>query len=216
MGNKTRCLWAKTDLYIAYHDTEWGVPVHDDRTLFEFLILEGAQAGLSWETILRKRDAYRQAFDGFDPELVACYGAKKVRALLANEGIIRNRAKIKAAVGNAKEFKKIQSEFGTFDAYLWEFVGGKPTQNKWKSHQDVPAATSESETLSKDLHKRGLRFVGPTICYAFMQAVGMVNDHVIDSFRHKELASPKKRQMIRIGAASNSRFTPTDRFARKD
>lgn len=193
MLDKPRCLWAKSDLYVQYHDTEWGVPVHDDRALFEFLILEGAQAGLSWETILRKRDAYRQAFDGFDPELVARYSAKKVRALLANEGIIRNRAKINAAIGNSKEFMKIQRECGTFDAYLWEFVGGKPKQNRWKSHKEVPAVTAESEALSKDLHKRGLRFVGPTICYAFMQAVGMVNDHVIDCFRHKELASGNKQ-----------------------
>ena len=193
MPDKLRCHWAKSDLYIQYHDTEWGVPVHDDRMLFEFLILEGAQAGLSWETILRKRDAYRQAFDRFDPELVARYGDKKQLALLANEGIIRNRAKIAAAVGNAKEFMKIQSEFGTFDAYVWDFVGGKPKQNRWTTHKEVPAATPESEALSKDLHKRGLRFVGPTICYAFMQAVGMVNDHIIDCFRHRELSGGNSR-----------------------
>jgi DNA-3-methyladenine glycosylase I len=187
MAQLIRCHWATTDLGIAYHDREWGVPVHDDRTLFEFLILEGAQAGLSWETILRKRTEYRQAFDRFDPTVVAAYGAAKVKQLLANAGIIRNRLKIAAAVKNAAAFRRVQDEFGTFDAYVWRFVDGKPRQNARRKHQDVPARTPESDALSKDLKKRDFTFVGSTIMYAFMQAVGMVNDHVVDCFRHREL-----------------------------
>jgi DNA-3-methyladenine glycosylase I len=183
-----RCGWANGELYVEYHDAEWGVPVHDDRTLFEFLVLEGAQAGLSWITILKKRPAYREAFDHFDPARVARYGPKKVRALLADEGIVRNRQKIEAAVDSARAFLAVQEEFGTFDRYVWNFVGGRPRQNAWRSLQQVPASTPESVALSKDLRRRGFRFVGPTVCYAFMQAVGMVNDHVVTCFRHAELA----------------------------
>jgi DNA-3-methyladenine glycosylase I len=184
MAQLIRCHWATTDLGIAYHDREWGVPVHEDRTLFEFLILEGAQAGLSWETILRKRVEYRQAFDRFDPAVVAAYGPAKVKQLLTNAGIIRNRLKIAAAVKNAAAFRRVQDEFGTFDAYVWRFVDGKPRQNAWRKHQDVPARTPESDALSKDLKKRDFTFVGSTIMYAFMQAVGMVNDHVVGCFRY--------------------------------
>jgi DNA-3-methyladenine glycosylase I len=183
-----RCGWAKGELYLQYHDAEWGVPVHDDRTLFEFLVLEGAQAGLSWITILKKRPAYREAFDHFDPARVARYGPKKVRALLADEGIVRNRQKVEAAVHSARAFLAVQEAFGTFDRYVWGFVGGKPRQNAWRSLRQVPATTPESVALSKDLRRRGFRFVGPTVCYAFMQAVGMVNDHVVTCFRHAELA----------------------------
>jgi DNA-3-methyladenine glycosylase I len=179
-----RCPWAKSDLMIAYHDAEWGRPVHDDNTLFEFLILEGAQAGLSWETILKKRDAYRKAFDGFDPQKVARYDARKVAKLLANEGIVRNRLKIASAVSNAKAFLKVQAEFGSFDAYLWPFVGGRPIVNRYKTMKDVPAKTAESDALSKDLKKRGFNFVGSTIVYAMMQAVGMVNDHLTSCERY--------------------------------
>ena len=182
-----RCPWAKSDLYVQYHDTEWGVPIHDDRLLFEFLILEGAQAGLSWETILKKRPAYREAFDQFDPTVMARYGEKKVQALLSNPGIIRNRLKIDAAVQNARSFLAVQEEFGSFDAYLWRFVDGSPKQNAWKSMKQVPATTPESDALTKDLKRRGFKFVGSTICYAFMQAVGMVNDHLAGCFRHAEL-----------------------------
>lgn len=184
----TRCPWAGSDpLYIAYHDLEWGVPVHDDRLLFEFLVLEGAQAGLSWFTILKKRDAYRAAFDGFDPVLVAAYDAAKVAELLINPGIVRNRAKIASAIKNAQTFLAVQQEFGSFDAYIWQFVGGQPRQNSWRSLSELPASTPESEAMSKDLRKRGFNFVGPTICYAHMQATGMVNDHVVTCFRHSEL-----------------------------
>lgn len=179
---RNRCAWATTDLMIRYHDKEWGTPIHDDHRLFEFLILEGAQAGLSWETILKKRDAYRAAFDHFDPAVVARYGAKKVRQLLGNPGIVRNRLKIGAAVQNAKAFLAIQEEFGSFDAYIWRFVGGKPKSRR--AQQSIPATTPESDALSKDLRKRGFKFVGTTICYAFMQAVGMVNDHAAHCFRH--------------------------------
>jgi DNA-3-methyladenine glycosylase I len=185
---KHRCGWAKSELYIQYHDTEWGVPAHDDRTLFEFLILEGAQAGLSWETILKKRLTYREAFAHFDPAIIARFSDKKVASLLANPGIIRNRLKIEAAIQNAKAFLAIQKEFGTFDRYIWSFVAGKPKQNAWNSMKKVPAKSLESEAMSKDLRKRGFTFVGSTICYAFMQAVGMVNDHLVDCFRHKQLA----------------------------
>lgn len=179
-----RCGWAKTDLSIAYHDVEWGVPIHDDRALFEFLILEGAQAGLSWETILRKRASYREAFDGFDAEAVAAYDEARVEALLANPGIIRNRLKVRSAVKNARAFLAIREEFGSFDAYVWRFVGGLPRQNAWRRLADVPSQTPDSDTLSKDLSRRGFGFVGSTICYAFMQATGMVNDHVVDCFRY--------------------------------
>lgn len=189
-----RCPWAKTDEYIAYHDQEWGVPVHDDRRLFEFLVLEGAQAGLSWQTILHKRENYREAFDQFAPAVVAKYGERKVQSLLANPGIVRNRLKINAAIQNAKAFLAVQQEFGTFDQYIWRFVGHKPKQNAWKSLAEVPACTPESDAMSKDLKKRGLTFVGSTICYAFMQAVGMVNDHLVGCFRHKELRPAARRQ----------------------
>jgi DNA-3-methyladenine glycosylase I len=174
-----RCSWAGTDpLYVKYHDKEWGVPLHDDRRLFEMLILEGAQAGLSWITILRKRPAYRKAFDNFDPRKVARYDARKKRSLLADAGIVRNRLKIDAAVTNARAFLEVQKEFGSFDTYIWQFVGGSPIVNRRTTMTDVPATTAESDAMSKDLKKRGFRFVGSTICYAFMQATGMVNDHV--------------------------------------
>ena len=174
-----RCSWAGTDpLYIRYHDEEWGVPLHDDRRLFEMLILEGAQAGLSWITILRKRPAYRKAFDRFDPRKVARYDAKKKRALMADAGIVRNRLKIDAAVTNARAFLEVQKEFGSFDRYIWQFVGGAPIDTRRKTMADVPARTAESDAMSRDLRKRGFRFVGSTICYAFMQATGMVNDHL--------------------------------------
>lgn len=186
-GEVIRCAWANTPLSIAYHDQEWGVPVHDDRTLFEMLVLEGAQAGLSWLTILAKREAYRAAFDSFDPEMVARYDDRKVGELLANPGIVRNRQKIEAAIQNAKAFLSVQQEFGSFDAYVWRFVDGRPKRNAWRALEEMPSSTPESETLSRDLRRRGFRFVGPTICYAFMQAVGMVNDHLVDCFRYREL-----------------------------
>jgi DNA-3-methyladenine glycosylase I len=184
-----RCPWAKGLLSTEYHDTEWGVPVHDDRLLFEFLILEGAQAGLSWDTILNKRENYRKAFDGFDPVVIARYGARKRQSLLANAGIVRNRLKIDAAIRNAQAFLDVQKEFGSFDAYIWSFVGGRPRQNALKSTRNLPARSAESDVMSKDLKRRGFKFVGSTICYAFMQAVGMVNDHLVDCFRHAELKS---------------------------
>jgi len=174
---------------IAYHDREWGVPLHDDRTLFEFLILEGAQAGLSWETVLKKRDNYRAAFDGFDPAAVAAYDSRKVQELLANSGLIRNRLKIESAIQNARSFLSVQEESGTFDAYLWAFVGGSTKQNAWETAREVPAVSPEAEALSKALRGRGFKFVGATICYAFMQAVGMVNDHTTSCFRHRQLAA---------------------------
>jgi DNA-3-methyladenine glycosylase I len=184
----TRCAWAGDDpLYIAYHDLEWGVPVHDDRLLFEFLILEGAQAGLSWSTILRKRAAYRRAFAGFDPGQVACFDQERVEELMVDAGIVRNRRKIEAAVTNARAFVQLRGEFGSFDAYIWGFVGGAPVQNRWQSPADLPAQTPVSQAISRDLIRRGFHFVGPTICYAFMQAVGLVNDHVVDCFRHAAL-----------------------------
>lgn len=182
-----RCPWAKSDLYVEYHDTEWGVPVHDDRLLFEFLILEGAQAGLSWETILKKRANYRETFDDFNPALVARYGQQKQASLMTNEGIVRNRLKIAAAIQNAKSFLAVQNEFGTFDKYIWGFVENQPIQNARKSMKQVPARTAESDAMSKDLKRREFKFVGSTICYAFMQAVGMVNDHLVECFRHAEL-----------------------------
>jgi DNA-3-methyladenine glycosylase I len=182
-----RCPWAGNELNILYHDKEWGVPVHDEHTWFEFLILEGAQAGLSWDTILKKRARYREVFDGFNPEKVARYDKKKVRELLADAGIIRNKLKIGAAIGNARAFLKVQEEFGTFDAYIWRFAGGAPKQNAWKTRKQVPAKTAESDALSKDLQKRGFRFVGSTICYALMQGTGMVNDHLVSCFRYRDL-----------------------------
>lgn len=184
-----RCAWAgiSDPLYLDYHDKEWGVPIHDDRLLFEFLVLEGAQAGLSWSTILKKRDNYRPAFDHFDAKKVAAYDDNKIADLLANPGIVRNKLKINAAVQNAKAFLAVQKEFGTFDAYIWQFVGGQPKVNAWKGLGDIPAETDESRAMSKDLLKRGFKFVGPTICYAFMQAAGLVNDHTIDCFRYGAL-----------------------------
>ena len=183
-----RCPWPSNDLSIRYHDLEWGVPVHDDRLLFEYLILEGAQAGLSWQTVLNKRENYRAAFDDFDAEKIARYGDKQTARLLANEGIIRNRLKIAATIQNAKAFLKVREEFGSFDEYLWRFVAGRPVVNRRKSMQEVPARTGISDALSKDLLKRGFKFVGSTICYANMQAVGMVNDHLVTCFRHRELS----------------------------
>jgi DNA-3-methyladenine glycosylase I len=186
-----RCPWASNNaLNIQYHDEEWGVPLHDDRKLFELLILEGAQAGLSWDTVLQKRARYREVFDRFDPEKVARYDARKIRTLLRDPGIIRNRLKINATIGNARAFLLLQQECASFDAYIWRFVGGRPKQNAWKSHKQVPAKTSESDAMSKDLKKRGFRFVGSTICYAFMQATGMVNDHVVSCFRYSQVRMP--------------------------
>ena len=182
-----RCPWTKSEPYVLYHDTEWGVPVHDDRLLFEFLVLEGAQAGLSWETILKKRANYRVAFDQFEPTIIAKYGPKKRQGLLANPGIVRNRLKIEAVTQNAKGFLAVRGDFGSFDRYIWQFVGQQPKQNAWESMKDVPACTPESDAMSKDLKRRGFKFVGSTICYAFMQAVGMVNDHLVECFRHAEL-----------------------------
>ena len=185
---KRRCDWCGEDpLYVKYHDREWGIPLHDDRRLFEMLILEGMQAGLSWITILKKREAFRGAFDSFDPSRVAEYDKGKIRQLLQNPGIIRNRLKIQAAVQNAQAFLEVAEEFGFFDRYLWQFVGNRPRQNRWRKLQEIPARTQESDALSRDLKKRGFKFVGSTICYAFMQAVGMVNDHVIGCFRYKEI-----------------------------
>jgi DNA-3-methyladenine glycosylase I len=183
-----RCHWASNEWSIRYHDEEWGVPVHEERKLFEFLMLEGAQAGLSWDTILKKRARYREVFDGFAPEKVARYDKRKVRALLADPGIIRNKLKIDASISNAREFLNVQDEFGSFDSYIWRFVDGRPKQNAWKTHKRVPARTPESDAMSKDLQKRHFRFVGSTICYAFMQAVGMVNDHLVSCFRYPELS----------------------------
>jgi len=189
LAYKKRCAWSGTDpLYIAYHDEEWGVPIHDDRVLFEFLVLEGAQAGLSWSTILRKRDAYRRAFDRFDPRKVARYEKRKVAALLRDAGIVRNRAKIASAIKNAKAFLDVQAEFGSFDAYQWRFVNGRPIQNRWRAEGDIPPRSAESDAMSDDLKSRGFSFVGSTIIYAHMQAVGMVNDHVVTCFRHREVA----------------------------
>lgn len=188
MSELKRCPWAGTDpLYVEYHDSEWGVPVHDDRRLFEFLVLEGAQAGLSWITILRKRENYRQAFAGFEPLVVSGFDADMVAALLSDPGIVRNRLKIDAAIGNARLFLEVQSEFGSFDSYVWGYTGGRPIINTWESMRQIPAETNESRALSKDLKKRGFKFVGPTIVYAFMQAVGMVNDHIVSCYRYPEL-----------------------------
>ncbi len=184
----TRCPWAGPDpLYRKYHDEEWGVPVHDDRHFFEMLILEGAQAGLAWITILRKREGYRAAFDGFDPAVVAGYDGRRVAALLGNPAIIRNRLKVESAVGNARAFLQVQADHGSFDRYVWRFVDGRPRQNTWRTLAEVPAETPESRAMSRDLKRRGFRFVGPTICYAFMQATGLVNDHLVDCFRRGAL-----------------------------
>jgi DNA-3-methyladenine glycosylase I len=182
-----RCSWPKDEANIAYHDQEWGVPVHDDRRLFEFLILEGAQAGLSWSTILNKRVNYRRAFSNFDPKKVARFTPAKVRQLMQDAGIVRNRLKIESAVSNARAFLEVQAEFGSFDRYVWQFVGGAPRQNAWRSLKQIPARTNQSDALSKDLQRRGFRFVGSTICYAFMQATGMVNDHLVGCYRRREL-----------------------------
>ncbi len=185
---KTRCEWGTvSQLYIDYHDNEWGVPVHDDRKLFEFLILEGAQAGLSWETVLKKRENYRKAFNNFDPVKVSRYGDKKIETLLGDKGIIRNRLKITSAINNAKRFLEVRKEFGTFDTYIWKFVDGRPITNRYKSIRELPATTKVSDAMSKDLKERGFKFVGSTICYAHMQATGMVNDHLVDCYRYKEI-----------------------------
>lgn len=209
MDPQTRCRWARTSLSIAYHDAEWGVPVHDDRLLFEFLTLEGAQAGLSWETILKKRAAYRDAFLGFDPARVARFTPARVERLLRNPGIVRNRLKIVSAVRNARAVLAIQREFGSFDTYVWGFVGGAPRVNRWRTLQRVPARTPESDALSRDLVRRGFAFVGSTICYAFMQAVGLVNDHTSDCFRY-----PIVGQMVR-GPRRHKRLRPTAAARRK-
>lgn len=188
-----RCPWAQNELSIAYHDKEWGRPTHDDDRLFEFLILEGAQAGLSWDTILKKRENYRVALEGFDPARIARYDRRRIAALLRDPGIIRNRLKIASAVQNAKAFLQIQDEFGSFDAYIWGFVGGRPMINAWRSSKQVPAQTPQSDAMSKDLKRRGFTFVGTTICYAFMQAMGMVNDHLTDCFRYRQLSRKVRR-----------------------
>ena len=188
MPTAARCPWPTTPLYVAYHDTEWGVPLHDEHRLFEFLVLEGAQAGLSWLTILNKRENYRRAFDGFDPEKVARYGARKIAALLADPGIVRNRLKIHSAVGNARAFLAVQEEFGSFDRYLWRFVDGRPVQNAWRRLKEIPPRTPVSDAMSEDLRRRGFNFVGSTICYSHMQATGMVNDHLVTCPRHAACA----------------------------
>jgi len=187
----SRCHWASNELSERYHDLEWGVPLHDDQRLFEFLVLESAQAGLSWDTILKKRANYRRAFDNFDPLVVSRYGRKRVRELLGNPGIVRNQLKISSAIRNARAFLQIQKEFGSFDTYVWQFVGGRPKQNAWRTPRQIPAHSLQSDALSKDLKRRGFNFVGSTICYAFMQAVGMVNDHTVNCFRHTELAGKR-------------------------
>ena len=202
----SRCPWAVGDDYARYHDTEWGVPIHDDRLLFEFLILEGAQAGLSWITVLRKREHYREAFDNFEAALVAKYSKRKIESLLKNPGLVRNRLKIESAATNATAFLAVQNEFGSFDDYLWSFVGGRPIQNSRKSLKEVPASTAESDAMSKDLKRRGFRFVGSTICYAFMQATGMVNDHLVDCFRHAELQPRAGRR--KAGLSSSKKPLP--------
>jgi DNA-3-methyladenine glycosylase I len=205
---KQRCSWGESHpLYIPYHDREWGTPLHDDRKFFELLVLEAAQAGLSWLTVLKKREAYRKAFDGFDPRKVARYDERKVARLLADEGIIRNRLKIQAAIANAKAFLAVQREFGSFDAYVWRFVGGKPIHNRRKAIKEVPPRTTESDTLSTDLRSRGFRFVGTTICYAFMQATGMVNDHLVSCFRHREVGAEKRANVRRSKPATAARHS---------
>ena len=201
-----RCSWCGTDpLYVAYHDEEWGVPLHDDQRLFEFLLLEGAQAGLSWITVLRKRENYRQAYQDFAPEKIARWDKRKIERLLRNPGIIRNRQKVEGAKKNARAYLKAVEEYGSFDAYLWRFVDGEPIQNRWKTLKSVPAETERAKAMSQDLKKRGFTFVGPTICYAFMQATGMVNDHLTNCFRHKEVAAPRrKRRGSRAGAGQRA------------
>lgn len=199
-GRLIRCAWASGPLMVRYHDEEWGVPVHDDRLLFEFLILEGAQAGLSWSTILNKRENYRLAFNRFDPKRVARYDRRKLKQLLADPGIVRNKRKIAAAVQNAKAFLQVQEEFGSFDRYIWQFVGGTPKVNARQSMKQIPARTAQSDAMSKDLKRRGFNFVGPTISYAFMQAVGMVNDHSIDCFRYKQLLRPVGITQVSVGS----------------
>jgi DNA-3-methyladenine glycosylase I len=194
LSSMPRCPWATTEPNITYHDKEWGVPVHDDRKLFEFLILEGAQAGLSWTTILNKRENYRKAFDQFSAEKIARYGARDVKRLLRDAGIVRNRLKIAATIQNAKALRAVQKEFGSFDAYLWGFIGGKPIQNRWRSMADVPARTAESDAMSRDLQQRGFKFVGSTICYALMQATGLVNDHLVTCLRNRELRGMPRRK----------------------
>jgi DNA-3-methyladenine glycosylase I len=193
----TRCSWPQNDLSIRYHDDEWGVPSHDDRHLFEFLILEGAQAGLSWDTILQKRENYRAALDGFNPERIARYDSRKQQSLLKDPGIVRNRLKIASTVQNAGAFLEVRKEFGSFDRYIWQFVNGKPIVNKWRSGERIPASTAQSDAMSKDLKKRGFNFVGSTICYAFMQAVGMVNDHAADCFRYRQVGKRVPRHKTR-------------------
>jgi DNA-3-methyladenine glycosylase I len=188
----TRCTWAGDGLMRQYHDAEWGVPVHDDRRLFELLILEGAQAGLSWQTILNKREAYREAFDNFDPAVVAQYDDVKIARLLADPGIVRNRLKVASAIQNARSLLALQGEFGSFDAYIWRFVDGQPRVNQWRALAEIPPRTAESDAMSQELRGRGFSFVGSTICYAFMQAVGMVNDHTVDCFRHAALTAPDR------------------------
>jgi DNA-3-methyladenine glycosylase I len=213
---RTRCDWAGTDpLYVAYHDTEWGVPQHDDRRLFEMLILEGAQAGLSWITILRKRAAYRAAFDRFDPRKVAAYDGRKIRALLRDPGIVRNRAKIAAAVGNARAFLEVQREFGSFAAYSWRFVGGRPKRNVWRAMNQIPPQTTESQAMSRDLKERGFRFVGPTICYSHMQATGMVNDHLVGCFRYREVGRIRGSGRSAPGPAASGIVSPVERSRRR-
>lgn len=197
MTEKSRCPWAITPAMIAYHDAEWGAPQHDDRVLFEFLILEGAQAGLSWSTILAKREAYRKAFSGFNPARIAAYKPAKLAVLLANPGIVRNRLKIESAVRNAQALLRVQKESKSFDAYIWQFVGGSPITNRWTHFKSVPAETAESAAMSKDLKRRGFNFVGPTVCYAFMQATGMVNDHLVSCFRHAQVESHSHQQAKR-------------------
>jgi DNA-3-methyladenine glycosylase I len=195
MAPKIRCAWAGSDpLYVEYHDAEWGVPVHDDRRLFEFLVLEGAQAGLSWLTILRKREAYRRAFAGFDPARVARFDARRIARLLADPGIVRNRLKVESAVANARAFLEVQAEFGSFAAYQWRFVEGRPIVNRWEEQRQVPARTALSDAISKDLKRRGFSFVGSTIVYAHLQAVGMVNDHLVGCFRHRPLSRPGRKK----------------------
>ncbi len=190
-----RCSWALVEPLTSYHDREWGVPLHDDRRHFEFIVLDGAQAGLSWATILKKRENYRAAFDGFDPAKVARYGQRKLQALLADPGLVRNRLKLEAAIANARAFLAVQREFGSFDAFIWRLAGGRTVQNSWRAAAQLPARTPVSEAMSKELLRRGFRFVGPTICYAYMQAAGMVNDHTVDCFRHAQLggAAPRRR-----------------------
>jgi DNA-3-methyladenine glycosylase I len=213
---RRRCSWPGDDpLSITYHDTEWGVPAHDDTRLFEYLILDAAQAGLSWITILRKRENYRRAFDGFDARKIALYDARKVRALLADAGIVRNRQKIDSAIANARAFLAVRAEFGSFAAYVWSFVGGETKQNAWRALGEIPAKTPESIAMSKDLVKRGFRFVGPTICYAFMQAAGLVNDHVVDCFRYREIGAPRAASGAARAAALASASTARRRAPRR-